>query len=360
MRHEFRSQLVEQHSIRWRVRIPKIVDGIDDALADHVVPKAVDDRPREVRIVRSDEPLNELLSPIFVGAEFAERFSERDGGNVLIGHRMPDFGSAVEKHDLVITHELLAFEFHPREVGGKSVVVSLSDRFKRMVVALRAADADPEKQLRHHLGRVFRRAGNPMKIRRRPVQGVAETGERLPGKLVERSIVLEAVDQVAMKTVDATLADRDIAAAHDVRPFHRPENGKFITVQKLVDQRAAFLWLLRIEKRGGFLGGGQCADGVEVNSPQEDFIGSELRGKNLQFTLVSKHRLVDEILDRRRAIHKLLIRLHAGEASSDNLPEISHEEGGFGRTGKLDESGSGDGRAGIFLRRKDGQVCHVA
>ena len=359
MRHEFRSQLVEQHSIRWRVRIPKIVDGIDDALADHVVPQSVDDRSGEVRISRAGEPLDKFFAAVVVRAEFAWRCAERDRRDVLIRDRVPDFRSAVEIHDLVIAHELLAFEFHPREVGGKSVVVSLSDRFERVVVALRAADADPEKQLRHRLGRVFRRAGNPMKIRRWPVQRVAETGECLPGKLVERPIVLKAVDQVAMKTVDATFADRDIAAAHDVRPFHRPENGKFITVQKLVDQRAAFLWLLRIEKRGGFLGGGQCADGVEVNSPQEDFIGSELRGKNLQFTLVSKHRLVDEILDRRRAIHKLLIRLHAGEASSDNLPEISHEEGGFGRAGKLDESGSGDGRAGIFLRRKDGQVCHV-
>ncbi|MFT5328112.1 MAG: hypothetical protein ACI8P0_006021, partial [Planctomycetaceae bacterium] len=178
-----------------------------------------------------------------------------------------------------------------------------------------------------------------MEVGRRSVQRVTQTGQRFASELVERSVVLKTVDKVSMKTVHTAFADCDVASSHDVRPFHRPESRELIPLQQVVDQLASFVRLFRIKKRSRLFGGRNGADRVEECPPQKHFMSCQFGGQNLKVSLVGKNALVDKVVDRRRSIFELLIRLHACQTCSDDLTKISHQESRFGCSGKLDKTG---------------------
>ena len=103
-------------------------------------------------------------------------------------------------------------------------------------MALRALDADPQEELRRRLGRVFRRARDPVEVGRGRVDRVPPAGQDLPCELVERPVFGELPHEVAVEVVHAPLGDRLPIAAHDVGPLQRPEARELVAFQQGVDE----------------------------------------------------------------------------------------------------------------------------
>src|SRR5438105_2879155 len=72
-----------------------------------------------------------------------------------------------------------------------AVVVVLRPALERMVVTLRALDADAEEQLGGRLGGVLRVAAGPPVVGGRIAECAAAGGEQLAGKLVERFVATD-------------------------------------------------------------------------------------------------------------------------------------------------------------------------
>src|SRR5262249_20342101 len=154
-----------------RVGVAEVIDGFNDPSTKQVVPDSIDCGSCEVGIVFASQPLDELFASVVIGADVASRFTEGGRGDVGVLGWMPYIATSIEVDDFVVDHELFALELDAGEVGGESVVIVLSDRFKGMVMALGAADADSEEELSHGFGGFIGGAGDAMEIRGGLVQG---------------------------------------------------------------------------------------------------------------------------------------------------------------------------------------------
>ena len=81
--------------------------------------------------------------------------------------------------------------------------------------------------------------------------------------------------------------------AQQVAPLHRPVVGKLVALEQPVDQGGAFVGVRIGEELRRFLRGGQRADDVQVDAPQEYGVGREIGGLDVQAFQAVEHPCVD-------------------------------------------------------------------
>ena len=155
---------------------------------------------------------------------------------------MAHLSLSVQIDDLIIAANLFRFEFDSSEVGRQTVVIVLCNRLKRMIVAFGTLDAHTEKQLRRCLGSVRWRSRDSVEVGRWSMKRISLTGQRRSSELVEWHVVAKHFDEIAVKAVYATPADRDVAASHHIGPFQCPKPSEFFTLQQLVDKACPLVW----------------------------------------------------------------------------------------------------------------------
>ncbi len=200
----------------------------------------------------------------------------------LAGARLLDFAGVLGEDDFFVLGVAPGFAADAGEGRRDAVVVVLRPALERMVVALRALDADAQEELGRRLGGVLRVAAGPPVVGGRVLENAAAGGQQLAGELVERLVGQNALVDPAMELAHAGRLELLAVGAEDVAPLERPELGRVGAVDQFVDQPGPLVGLLAFEEGERFLGMGQAAGGVEVGAADEFFVAAEVGRENLQ------------------------------------------------------------------------------
>ena len=136
--------------IRSRVADAHVIDGIDNAATKKMRPEDVGDVPREIWVLRRNQPARQGFAasfPFDLRSVSTQEFRAHDGA----GHRMLHLAIAAIEDDR-FARIVAWFATHLGEKCGETVVIVHHPPIKRMVVALGALDAHSHKNLRGILG----------------------------------------------------------------------------------------------------------------------------------------------------------------------------------------------------------------
>src|SRR6266496_215083 len=79
----------------------------------------------------------------------------------------------------------------------------------------------------------------------------------------------------------------------EVAPFHGPVGGELVALEEAVNKGGALVGIGVFEELRGLLGGGERADGVEVDAAEEDGVGAEAGRRDAQAVQVREHERID-------------------------------------------------------------------
>ena len=210
-------QCIEQRLIGRRVRLPLIIDIHKNAATKIVCPESIYDEPREQRIVRCRHPIGEDLPAVQRAAEIRRFSAQRSRRNRLF------FPGCQE-----LVFEVFSFNGHQvgalgRDAGEKTaegVEITRIPAFRGMLVALRAAETDPQKQLADRRTKL---------LTQRLVNGYrAGSGDRSFGRqyiaheLVIGHILTELLPQPPINRDRILRTDSYRVDFENIRPAHRP------------------------------------------------------------------------------------------------------------------------------------------
>ena len=111
-------------------------------------------------------------------------------------------------------------------------------------------------------------------------------------------------------------------------PLHDPKLGEVLSLQQLVDQCFTFLWIGIGDKGIQFLLGREKPDDVEVDPPDEHFVGTDFGWDDTQFVKLLVNMFVDVVEFRELGTRVLQsIGNHDGHGTFGESVEAGHEEG---------------------------------
>src|ERR1035441_6859552 len=247
-----------------------VVGFVNDAAAQQPTPYAVDGVAGEPGVLGRDQPVGEDLTRIAAGDEAGRgsigEGSDRPGGlsywgevdDLLFplgGFLVADLGEETGHGGEAFGGPVFGAHAHKREGDG----LRDGGRF----LALHGA----------------------VEIDRRVAEIAAAGGQKIADEAVVGLVVADGgADPVVIglggvgPEVDGELG----LDAQQVTPLHGPIVGELGAVQKAVDEGGALGGGGVGEKVGSFLGGGQGADDVEEGAAEEDGVGREVGGGNVE------------------------------------------------------------------------------
>ena len=112
-------------------------------------------------------------------------------------------------------------------------------------MALGALDARSHKDLRNILGKLFSFQLNLEEVRRRRGEGAAFRHQQLADDFVEWRVCCYFCPQPVMVKQGGLVADLILEGAdlEELGPFHHPDFGKVLGLDKLINDGFSFLWV---------------------------------------------------------------------------------------------------------------------
>ena len=136
----------------------------------------------------------------------------------------------------------------------------------------------------------------PEEVDLRRTEIAAAGGEQLPDEPVVGHVLLERGPNPAVVRLGAVGPEVDREFGLDpqqVAPLHRPVVGELRPLEQAVDQHGTLVGGLVVQKALRLLGRGQRADGVEIDPPEENRIGTQVGRLDFQLLQLGEHQLVD-------------------------------------------------------------------
>ena len=250
----------------------------------------------KIRIVGRGEPVGQYLAAVLAAA-IGLRPAEELGLHHASADGMIHFAAAAIENDrLAIVFAFLAADL--AEESGKAVVVVHRPAVEGMVVALGALHAHAHENLGHVLGRLERVALDLVEVGRRRGEGAAAGGEQLPHDLVQRHVAGDLLGKPVGIEIDRLVADirRSAGADHEqFGPFHGPDFGKRLPLQKTIDKLRPLVGRFVVEEGAIFVLAGQHAGDVDRRPPQEDLVAAYFTGQDAKLPQLGVDQLIDVI-----------------------------------------------------------------
>ena len=354
------SKQAEQLAVRRRVADPHVIHRVDDAAPQKVLPDQVGDVIGKIRIFLRRKPLAErgaAVAVLRVGCLRAEKFRRHNRA----GERVFCLAVATVEDDRLA--RILAF-FPPDllEKCDKALVVAHRPPVERMVVALRALDADAEKNLSRVLREFERIDLGLVIVGRRIFKVAAGGGKDVARDLVQRDVVRELVLQPVVVNERLLVADLVVVRAHaqQLGPFHHPEIGELMPREQRIDELCALVRIGAGEKAVAIFGRGQHPDGVDENTAQKLLVAAQLRGNHAQPLEFPVDRAVDVIF-LRHPVPCDIVPLRDDDdlrADGEGVEARHHERLAALRGG--DETAGRDFRGVVVVAEKERERGHVA
>ncbi len=200
---EVLGQRVQEVVIGGRVRVAKVIDGIDDAPPTQMKPDAIGQRLGHKGIVAGSHPVGQGLAAIGAGRECRRGAPHEFGGHGLTRARLRYFIGAIEVNEF---RPILGLRcrtrlgrvlplLYPREPGGHAVVVILRPALERMIVALGTLHANAEEELRRGLRQGRGIARDAIVVRGWIGESAAAGRQHFPDDLIEAVVVFNMAAQ---------------------------------------------------------------------------------------------------------------------------------------------------------------------
>ena len=203
-----------------RVGVAEVIARIDEAAPHQVPPDAVDLGAGEERVVGPGHPIGELGEA--VGLRRCV-LAEEAGSQNVAGDGVAQFGLPVHEDDLLAVEFVLIELVAPgvrqdaildaREERGEAVVVGLRPLVERVVVALRALEADAEEHLRRGLRPRVGVAEGAVVVRCGPAVGTAARGDEFARELVHRLAVEDGAANPGVERLHAARVENLLLVA---------------------------------------------------------------------------------------------------------------------------------------------------
>ena len=347
-------QCIQQRLIGRRVRLPLIIDIHKNATTKIVCPESIYDEPREQRIVRSRHPIDEDLPAVQSAAEI-RRFGAQ-------GSRWYGFFFA-RRQELVFEifsrnrYQIGALGRDAGEKTTEGVEITRIPSFRGMLVALRAAETNPQKQLAHRRTEL---------LTQRLVNGYrAGSGDRPLGSQYIAYELVIGHSRTELLPQPPTNRDRILGADtcrvdfENIGPAHRPVDCILVSLKQSVYQQLAFLLGGILEVGARFLGSGQGPDRVEEDPPQKHAVIGRTTGGNAEPLQFVPDQLVHKTVFRRPLEDG--VGLWHRHTANGNVPHILHQDGGLARDIRRINPSHGFHTGNLrHIRFVDGVHCHTA
>ena len=212
---------------------------------------------------------------------------------------------AVREHDL-LADELVLVEIvfavvlqnpvlDSREECGEAEVFVLRPDIERVVVAAGATDTHTEENLSDALSTLERVADGTEEVRRRVFVCASASRKDFFREFVQRPIRLEPVFYPAIVNLHALAIERFLLVAQQVRPLHRPEFGKLLLAQKMIDKGFALVRVAIGEKRPHTFRRRGDATRIEVRAANERGIRRQFGWLQPQFLQLLRNECIEAL-----------------------------------------------------------------
>ncbi len=274
---ELLGQLNEHFGMAGKVAFVHIIDRVNNAPAEELIPGAVDHGLGEKRIARGDNPLGEDGPIGFLRIELGLLPLKELGGHdlgplgLVIPLALAPSGPLEDRHLGALLGGGLRIGRQPRlrEECRHAPVIVLLDLDKWMIVALGALQADAKEHLRDVVGDLVgggiedEVGGGPVGLLR------ADRGEKIEHHLVERLVVLESVGQPGLHGLVIQPTVIRLARQHQAGPHLAQVGSKTRMLEKLVDDLGPLVGVGTVEKIDDLFRRRNNADEIEINTAEE-------------------------------------------------------------------------------------------
>ena len=310
-------EMIEQFGMRWRIADAHVVDGIDEAAAEHARPEPIGDVAREVRVVAIHHPVGKHGAAIRSLGDLclalAEQARLRDRTVAQVAH----LAVAAIPHDVLVGIEpaLLA---DLAEERGDAVVVVHRPPLERVVVALRALQSHAQEHLRGLLRDEMRLARDELEVGRRVRERRPRRSEQLAHRLVERALLLELRAQPTSEHRGALLLHRQRVDLQHVGPHRRLQCRERRPFEQFVDEPRALVRPRIGDKRAHRVWRRQRAEQVDVDATHELLVAARRSALRARCDERLAHMRVDRAafgLRRERECRRVFVHAHARDRS---------------------------------------------
>ena len=260
------------------------------------------------------------------------------------------------------------------EVSSQAQVVVLCPSLIRMIVALGTLQSHTQEQLGGRLGEVLLqellvgdrlgRQRDAEVIHRCVAVRLADGGQQLTSRLVERLVTLDPAPQPGLELLRSLEIDRIAGDPQHIKPLLRPVVGVLGPLQQLLDPPRATIRTRRGQERLGLGRSRQHTAEVDVDTTHELFVGAQPRGCNVELLQLGKDVRVDVV--RFRRIRPGVVRRRLGNVHQPHRLHPAHEPAQDRHLALAsefhlpDSIDVGDRNVAAGIRRQAGDVGHLA
>ena len=297
----------EQFLVAGGIGGSQIIDRFHQPHPKEVGPHPVDDRPREVGILRRRQPTGERFATVTGGVQGQRRAVERRRrlrpAGLWLQQVAPGFD---EQRPLAVAASGFAppaLRADPREKVGEGVILVVCPFLERMVVALRAIDRERHEGLAHILGHRLRilmdgeEVGGAV-LETRPLGRDHVPHEAVPGRVLRHAVAYPLV--VRIDRLGPQLRSTD---EQHVGPLVGPVVDELGPRKQQVDESLPLPWGGIDQVAVNLVRRRQPADGVEKGTPQERRVVTRGRGLEVKLLELLEHEIVDEVRPSRTGEH---------------------------------------------------------
>ena len=295
------SEVVEEFRVRRPVRRAEVVEGLDDAATEVLVPDAVDRGACELQLLCPDDPVREDLPAARSGRDLGFPATEEARRHRLLRHWVLNLAVAVLVPDPPVL-AVAVLDARAGHEGRKAVEIVLCKVFQRMVVALGALKPLAQKQTRDGGNRLFDLELLEHEVDRRVPEvaggqhgGVALGGEHRTDGVVIRPVLSNRVVKPALeRAVGATLRVV-LGIAEPVLELHEPVGGVLVPVQQSIDECGPLVGIGVREELPGLPGCRKDARRVQMRPAQERPVVGHGKGLDVDVAELAEDMLVDQV-----------------------------------------------------------------
>ncbi len=175
-------------------------------------------------IVGLRQPIGKCGAPIANRRIVDLAVARQPGLHDLASARLPHFAVAGDVHDFFVQPSA-RLAVHAIEERGQAIEIVLRPILKRMVMALGTLNSRAKKKLRRRLRGLDRLVTSTVIIGRRVVVRAALRRQQFTGKLVERRVLCNHIDQPVVEFVYAGFGDFLLLKPQQIAPFQCPKSA---------------------------------------------------------------------------------------------------------------------------------------